>query len=599
MIRTRGTIFPCSEILPVLVIFCVVFLFYSEHLLRPFKGSNFDYYYLQNYPSNNNTIRSIDVGLSSSSSSSSSILEELSSSHNNGTKIAVAADDDDDDDRPWLVLHVGPPKTGTTTIQYGLEKSALQLAKEDNVYYIGIVLNKIARVGGENGDPNVTMFRRKDFISPVIPLKEFTEVLRSHKRNKHNVVISSEHLTHELINRPNYWKQMFKNLFLSSRNYTTDSGGGGGGGDDEPFFGFKVKVVVTYRHFYQWLPSWWAQSHLSLSTKHGLPPLKTNSSDSHNDSKLLYRYPGYIPGVVEYVEWFLHNIEHYTDPNINITSYPNNVVPYPDPEPRKNLVSPTSHPSIWSYLQWSSTPELYDRVDVFDMHQQNRREQHYDEKHDSNTIDDDNITEPQKGGEPNLFADFVCQMLPTAPKTCHYLNNQTYDDQFRQRVNKEIQRNTISRQDMFRITQMAQQQQRTIRTPSIVKQWFQNQDEKNNTKNLERCLSTEALERLKIASARFLQKQAWLVRKQNSERRSKSSSTLFRSSTPTSHLLLSSQQEQHEEEEADNSDLFLTSSIKTEHDKSFEEYVASGAFCEIDIERLFKNNDFIKYVFID
>ena len=79
-----------------------------------------------------------------------------------------------------------------------------------------------------------------------------------------------------------------------------------------------------------------------------------------------------------------------------------------------------------------------------------RRRQHYDQKHGINTIEDDNITEPQKGGNRNLFADFVCQMLPTATKTCHYLNKQTNDDQFRQRVNKPIERGTISRQDMFR-----------------------------------------------------------------------------------------------------------------------------------------------------
>ena len=55
--------------------------------------------------------------------------------------VAVFALGDDfvslDTDRPWMVLHIGPPKTGTTTIQKGLMLNSRLLAGYDNVFYLG------------------------------------------------------------------------------------------------------------------------------------------------------------------------------------------------------------------------------------------------------------------------------------------------------------------------------------------------------------------------------------------------------------------------------------------------------------------------------
>jgi len=46
-------------------------------------------------------------------------------------------DGGDDDTRPWMIIHVGPPKTATTTIQAGLAKYAKMLAKDDDFYFLG------------------------------------------------------------------------------------------------------------------------------------------------------------------------------------------------------------------------------------------------------------------------------------------------------------------------------------------------------------------------------------------------------------------------------------------------------------------------------
>jgi len=65
----------------------------------------------------------------------------------------------------------------------------------------------------------------------------------------------------------------------------------------------------------------------------------------------------------------------------------------------------TSHGSIWAYLQWTSKAEMHERVDVLDMHQQPLKlKEGTKETPNTNTTD--------------LLMAFVCQVLPTATKTC-------------------------------------------------------------------------------------------------------------------------------------------------------------------------------------
>ena len=73
----------------------------------------------------------------------------------------------------------------------------------------------------------------------------------------------------------------------------------------------------------------------------------------------------------------------------------------------RGMQKETSHLSVFSYLKWSSTPELYERVEIFDFHQQPL---YGKEQADS-----------KETTKHNLFADFVCQSLPSAPNTCRHL----------------------------------------------------------------------------------------------------------------------------------------------------------------------------------
>jgi hypothetical protein len=237
-----------------------------------------------------------------------------------------------------------------------------------------------------------------------------------------------------------------------------------------------------------------------------------------------------------------------------------------------------------------------------------------------------NTNNHHTAGKRNLFADFVCQMLPTATNTCRYLDEETSDGDFTKRVNVNIhdqKEHTVSIQDMHRIRQMAKYRGESIRdapshpkVPSrIVARWFRTQEKRNNgtIHHLKRCLEKGTLDTLKRVSWEFLLQQMRLVQRHNTERRlRRSSSELFRSSRSTSHLLFSSQHQGDEgEEEArghhqpheneieiDSEESFLNARAKINHDASFDEYFATGVFCEIDVERLFHIEDFVKYVLV-
>ena len=69
---------------------------------------------------------------STSSSSASSLQLDTNNTRNNTHRTTATKPT-----RPYFILHVGPPKTATTTIQCGLNFYNELLAKEDNYYYLG------------------------------------------------------------------------------------------------------------------------------------------------------------------------------------------------------------------------------------------------------------------------------------------------------------------------------------------------------------------------------------------------------------------------------------------------------------------------------
>ena len=528
-------------------------------------------------------------------------------------------DDDKDDDnndgdrRPWLIMHVGPPKTATTTIQEGLASIAKNLAKDDNFYYMGSKIQsskmKIIQVGDDDNNDNITMFRVWDMVVGG-GTKHFSKALREHNQRGHNVILSAEHYATTVgttFGNKN-WGKLYDNTFLrqwrlkrkrkrnSSNNNSTGSTFANNG-DDEPLFRFRVKIVVAYRHFFQWLPSFYYQNHLMLSAKYPPP----------EDSK-------YIPGIVEYIDQYLTGLVQY-DPNNNRT----NIYTTDDFNGYNKNSKKKVHGSLWAYLKFSSRPELYDRIDIFDLHQQ----QHHQQQQQSVNNNNNNTIKQQ-----NLFPDFVCQSLPSASNTCRHLNERNKNPQKRSSHTTKF----TSIQDKLRINQRARlipelnsaallydlkgqkgvykriddwfhtknnHRRQAAESSASVDNDNDNDNDKQQNYSLKKCLSSESMLKLKVASWNFLLQLVLLARVHSSSRqkrgRAQYFSSLFQSSTPTNHLLLSHQY--HVENDNNDNDESWIIPTKAAHDESFDEYISTGKFCELDIEKMFEDEEFVRFVF--
>merc|ERR1712194_770631 len=129
------------------------------------------------------------------------------------------------------------------------------------------------------------------------------------------------------------------------------------------------------------------------------------------------------------------------------------------------------------------------------------------------------------------------------------------------------------------------------RAASRVLSWF---NRPGTTDNVTRCLGSEYTLRFKAASWNSLLQMVLISRSHAVSRKQKDDSyysSLFQSSMPnTKHLLLSSQ---FDADDADDDSWIAPT--KAAHDDAFDEYVADEHFCELDIEKLFQNEEFVNF----
>jgi hypothetical protein len=156
-------------------------------------------------------------------------------------------EDEEYKEKPWLILHIGPPKTGSTSIQCGLHKYSKELADLDKFYYMGNKCDK-----GDAVMPNNETFVRTAWMSyymngnydPNIEHHIEDDVLpriAEHRRQGHNVIISGEHFFDTAgINDPESWNR-FKNLSE----------------------GFQFKAIMVNRILLDWIPSFYFQAYRS------------------------------------------------------------------------------------------------------------------------------------------------------------------------------------------------------------------------------------------------------------------------------------------------------------------------------------------------
>jgi hypothetical protein len=126
---------------------------------------------------------------------------------------------------PRLVLHVGPPKTGTTSLQYMLKLYESQLRK-DGYYYTG---NETAM-----SDFRLCLKRIKKAGGPVECWTDIVDGLERHRLQGQSVILSNEIFSWYVRQEPIFWKLVQEAL--------------------RPWLP-HLTVVVGYRHLHNFLPS--------------------------------------------------------------------------------------------------------------------------------------------------------------------------------------------------------------------------------------------------------------------------------------------------------------------------------------------------------
>ena len=64
-------------------------------------------------------------------------LKQLTHKYEKNEEFQANTPEIESEQKPWLIVHIGPPKTGSTTIQCGLQKLSKLLADQDKYYFLG------------------------------------------------------------------------------------------------------------------------------------------------------------------------------------------------------------------------------------------------------------------------------------------------------------------------------------------------------------------------------------------------------------------------------------------------------------------------------
>jgi hypothetical protein len=144
--------------------------------------------------------------------------------------------------KPYFILHVGPPKTATTTIQCGLGDFSIPLAVNDSYYFVG---KQCPNQKGDipNGEQQIPGHHLMMGIIYGNPTSRGVEKLQSRMKHHHgmgnNMIFSLEAMAGRLEDKETVW-DMFGSLFE----------------------GWHLRIVVAYRHYFDWIRSMYFQSYI-------------------------------------------------------------------------------------------------------------------------------------------------------------------------------------------------------------------------------------------------------------------------------------------------------------------------------------------------
>lgn len=164
---------------------------------------------------------------------------------------------------PYFVLHVGPPKTATTSIQCGLDALSGDLAKLDSYYFVGKGCPKwnSTMANGESGIPGHHLMMGLIDANPHSRgFEKLKERMDFHLARGNHMLFSLEAMSNHLEDRPETWK-----LFLSL------------------FEGWNVRIVVGYRHYFDWIRSMYFQQHIGPKYRERWPHQRGSAHPSFHD----------------------------------------------------------------------------------------------------------------------------------------------------------------------------------------------------------------------------------------------------------------------------------------------------------------------------
>ena len=513
--------------------------------------------------------------------------------------------------RPFLILHVGPPKTATTTFQQGFFENREALGRDDNLMYVGQPPKarqpRITSWQDDRNNTETTLISYPMNMLVPFPKKDACKHLKHHLKHKRNVVVSSEHFTSHWFmgdiqssSQASRFVKLYDLLFLRNGantkckdparykvNKDENTLEQVWNDDTSQQFAFDVKIVVTYRHYFEWLPSFYYQWEL-VNHPNNVPTLRQFIEDALD--KLPQQY------FEEHNDYDKTNLWHH-----DAFTTPQRV-----------------HGPLYSYLRWSSPAALRNRVELFDLHQQQ-----FEIGNDEN--------KEQQQQQHGLFTKLICQSIP-APNLCHQRRDEDAANIKEQRVRVKTNSRHVFRTGLLNDMLVKQihskardyfpelkrnktQVPRTYnfdptRNIYLTKEmqrpnpnfrpvelnfyyWAQQQQNKTNQHDDKvLCLSAEQLDRFRLVSWNMLVHLHYLARQSSHEHYVVPESTLL-----DHPLLLAPHIPATGNSNSKNPSRVDWKRLQQAHDDAFWEAFNQGIYCELDWEALMDNDEFVETVF--
>jgi len=241
--------------------------------------------------------------------------------------------------RPYLILHIGPPKTATTFIQCGLHKLSKELADNDSYYYVGKTCPG-SKSTMENNETNIPghflMMGLNDAGTQNRGYLALKSRMDYHRLNGNNIIYSNEAFANHLMDQNSTWDCLHSMLQ-----------------------GWNVRVIIGYRHYFDWIRSFYYQ---------------TNKQNARLDTKWPTQRNGKAhPSFIHFLDYHLQRRD---DGDLSVDGgLANNAWGH--------------HLAISAYKKFSPH---FDDIGILNLHD----------------------TE-------DMVTDFVCKMLPDADNTCRRL----------------------------------------------------------------------------------------------------------------------------------------------------------------------------------